>query len=444
MKISILTVFPELHTTFLNTSLFARAQEQNLIQVQTIRFSDFCDPKERIDEPICGPGPGMVLKPQVIEKAVDHVQKQWGKGLVIFFSPQGKKISAPYIKDLLTRISEPPANSQVLENRLQESESHLIIVCPRYEGVDARVEAYYADEIISIGDFVVMGGDIPAQLFLEALVRFIPGVVGNQQSLKEDSFEGPLFDYPTYGLPLEWKGERVPEIVLSGNHAAINEWRYQKALEKTVLNRFDWFASQPLSKNDRLKAHECIPNHYAALLHNDIMVKGNQEGVTSITSIDVHDLARSCATYGLINLFIVSPLVDQQVILKTLLDFWRSDRGCAYNANRAQALSRVEGLTSIDEVVHTITAKEGAAPLIVATSAKHHMPSKTIDYSSQGELWKQKRPILFVFGTGQGLSNALLERCDYILPPIEGLPFYNHLSVRAATAIVLDRWLGLK
>ena len=321
---------------------------------------------------------------------------------------------------------------------------HLIFICTRYEGTDARVEQHYADYIFSIGDYVLMGGDLPAQVILEGLLRLIPGIVGKQQSVDEDSFSGPFFDHPHYGLPATWQGIDIPEIIRSGNHAAIKEWRKQQACKQTIFNRFDWFCSQQPTQQDIDYANNYIPNHYLVLMHSQVLIKDRGEGNTSIASLDIHDIARSSKTYGIKKFFIVSQLRDQQKILSTFLEFWNSQEGQKYNKNRSDAVSLVTPAYALQEVIETITNLEGGIqPLIVATSAKTLANAKIIDYSSQGKLWKQQRPILFIFGTGRGLADKVLEQSNYILTPIKGLSTYNHLSVRSAVAIILDRWLGL-
>ncbi len=447
MKISIITVFPELHTTFLATSIIGRACERGLVSVRTLRLADFCAPKERIDEPVVGPGAGMIIKPEVIERTITACENDWGHGYKIFFSPQGTKLTQRYLQAMAAQILNAPEAPSTASECVAETSAnvspHLILICSRYEGIDARVEHHYADAVISIGDYVITGGDIPAQIFLEGLLRLLPGVVGKQESVTEESFSGSLLDYPEYGLPVEWNGKRIPEIVQSGNHAAIKQWRTQQALHNTLNRRFDWFASAQPSAEECQQALKTIPPHYVALMHTQVKLKDGTVGTTSITSIDLHDTARSCATYGIKNFFMVTPLVDQQAIIATFLDFWRSDFGKNYNQSRYHAVSKVQPALNFDEVITAITTREGKAPLVIATSAKEYAHVSTIDFTQQGKVWQHDRPVLLLFGTGQGLDDALIEKCDYLLVPVCGMTDYNHLSVRSAIAIVLDRWLGL-
>lgn len=448
MKISILTVFPELHEQFLASSLIARAREKGIIDCSIIKFSDMCQPKQRIDEPTCGHGVGMIIKPDVIQRAIEAAEAKWGSGFTIFFSPQGITLTQKKIQLLAQRLFPSDEEKQTQQIELQKNpiQPHIILVCSRYEGVDARVEEFYADLVLSIGDYVLMGGDIPAQVLLEGLLRYLPGVVGKQESVQHDSFTGPLLDFPEYGLPVEWNGLHIPEVVRSGNHKQVDEWRQDQAYRKTLLNRFDWFRAQPLTEQDKSVALKIIPSHYLVLMHSDVYIKGDgskTKGTTSIASIDIHDIARSCATYGVKKFFLVSPLIDQQSILRTFLGFWTSGSGRKYNETRFQALKSLISALSFDEVLQKIEAIEGVKPVIVTTSAKEYEHKRLVDFSSQETVWKSGRPVLFVFGTGQGLCDELIEKSDFILIPVKGLTGYNHLSVRSATGIILDRWLGM-
>lgn len=450
MKISIISVFPELHNTFIQTSLIGRAIEKKLLECNIVRFSDMCSPKERIDEPTIGPGAGMIIKPEVMTRAIKACEDTWGPGFKIFFSPQGIKLNQQVLA-MIAREIPNFTQKTLLDERscqhpikpTQKTDAHIILICPRYEGIDARVEEFYADLVISIGDYVVMGGDIPAQIFLEGLLRLIPGIVGKEASVAEESFQTPFLDHPSYGLPVTWEDKTVPAILQSGNHAEIDRWRKEAAAKKTIAQRFDWFTSSQPSHKDIELAQKFIPPHYVALMHTDVNLKEGRVGATSVASLDIHDTARACATYGVKNFFIVCPLVDQQEIVKTFLNFWGSEQGGKYNQSRQEAVRLVQQLSSFDQLIATIEKQEGMRPIIVTTSARNHECGIKIDYNSQAKVWKHERPILFVFGTGQGLSDKILAQSDYILVPVQGLPDYNHLSVRSAVSIILDRWLGL-
>jgi hypothetical protein len=179
------------------------------------------------------------------------------------------------------------------------------------------------------------------------------------------------------------------------------------------------------------------------LLHTDVLISDDKkQGTTSVTSLDIHDIARSSKTYGIKGYFIVTPLLDQQRIVQRLLDFWMSD-GVEYNASRHEAVKQVSVASNLDEVIASIEAIEGKKPLVVATSAREINHPQVISFYDQEKVWASERPILFIFGTGRGLTQERLERADFLLKPVKACTGYNHLSVRSAVAIVLDRWLGI-
>jgi len=428
MNISILSVFKELYTPFLQTSLINRAQQRGIVHIDVDTLFSFVKPKERIDAPTVGPGAGMLIRPEVVEKAIETKQRTYGKAFKIFFSPHGKKLNQRLLKNIV--------------NKAQEM-GHIMLLPARYEGMDTRAEEYYADEIISVGDFVLMGGDIPAMMFLEGLLRLIPDVVGKPESVEEESFTGPFVDYPHYTSPIEWKGMKVPDVLKSGDHAKIHAWRMNQAAQRTVMGHFDWLRSSHMTDEQKSLASAYIPPHYVALMHADVLIGEEKNvGTTSVTSIDLHDIARSAKTYGVNNFFIVTPLIDQQKIVQRLLDFWLTE-GIEYNKQRYEAIKQVRIASQLDEVISQIEQFEGKKPVLVATSAREVKHSNIISCYDQAKVWPLNKPVLFLFGTGKGLSPAVIERCDFMLLPAHGFSDFNHLSVRSAAAVILDRWLGI-
>jgi len=429
MNISILSVFPELYDRFLQTSLVRRAAQAGIVAYDIDAYAAFSKPGSRIDAPTFGHGAGMLIKPAVVQAAVEAKEQKFGKAFKLFFSPHGKKLN----QDLLKKIA-----------RAAVDRGHLLLLPARYEGMDARVEEKYADEIISVGDFVVMGGDIPAMILLEGILRLIPGVVGKQESVQHDSFTDAFVDYPEYTEPVSWQGHEVPPVIRSGNHAAIQTWRMEQAASRTVLYHFDWLRSSSMTDEQRLLATKHMPAHYAVLMHDQVLVGPERiEGSTSVTSIDIHDIARAAKTFGVKQFFIVTPLKDQQKIVQKLLDFWQKGVGIGYNPKRHEALKNVQVVSRLDDVVEAVAKKEGAAPLIMTTSARTSTYGRSVSFGDQSVVWETKRPVLFVFGTGQGLADSVMSRSDFVLAPITGFSEFNHLSVRSAAAIVFDRWMGI-
>jgi tRNA (guanine37-N1)-methyltransferase len=228
MKITILTLFPEMFQTPLNHGIFKRATEKGVVVIEIVNFRDFAKDKHRkVDDYPYGGGAGLILKPEPIFSSVEDVEP----GYVVYLSPQGKILNQNKVEELAQK-------------------SHLILLCGHYEGVDERVRTALVDEEISIGDYILSGGEIPALVLTDAVVRLLPDVLGNKGSLKEESFADGLLEYPQYTRPAEYKGMKVPNILVSGNHALIAKWRRQQALKKTKETRPDLWEKLSLKKDD--------------------------------------------------------------------------------------------------------------------------------------------------------------------------------------------------
>jgi tRNA (guanine37-N1)-methyltransferase len=230
-SIQILTIFPEIFSSFLATSLIAKAQEKNLVKIEAINIRDFADPPHfSVDDTPYGGGAGMVMKPEPLARAIRHTKQKAPSAKVILLTPAGKRFSQADAHEL-------------------SGHGDLILVCGRYEGVDQRVIDLYVDSLISIGDFVLMGGEIPAMAIIEASLRLIDDVIGNKESLSEESFSikesQPLLEAPHYTKPAEFEGEKVPEVLLSGNHKEIAKWRKSEAHRVTREIRPDLLGKEP-------------------------------------------------------------------------------------------------------------------------------------------------------------------------------------------------------
>jgi len=233
MQIDILTLFPEMFDGPFSTSIIKRAREKGLININTINIRDFAYDKHRIvDDYPFGGGAGMVMKPEPIFEAVDFVKQGIGdSSKVILVCPQGQVFNQEIAKRLA-------------------NENNLIFICGHYEGIDDRVRERLVDEEISIGDFVLTGGELPAMVIIDALSRLIPGVLGEQESFVTDSFYNGLLGHPQYTRPREYKGLSVPEILLSGDHEKIRQWRRLMSLKRTVARRPDLLQNIDLTKED--------------------------------------------------------------------------------------------------------------------------------------------------------------------------------------------------
>lgn len=219
MEIEILSLFPEYFRGPFDVSMLKRAADAGLITIRHTNIRDFSENKHgRVDDRPFGGGPGMVLCPGPVARAIRSVRRKESK--VIYLSPQGSKLSAAKCEELA-------------------NEKHLVLLCGHYEGVDQRVIDQEIDEEISIGDYVLTSGCAAAIVLIDAMVRFIPGVIGHPEAVQEDSFQEGIFDSPHYTRPEIFEGMQVPEVLLGGNHAEIEKWRKAEALEKTRRVRPD-------------------------------------------------------------------------------------------------------------------------------------------------------------------------------------------------------------
>jgi tRNA (guanine37-N1)-methyltransferase len=240
MIIDILTIFPQMVAAPLRESIVGKAIDRQLIDVRVTNIRDFAlDKHNTTDDRPFGGGSGMVMKPEPLAAAIASVRAADPSVRVILLSPQGRMFKQEIAFEL---------------SRLQ----HICLVCGRYEGVDERIRNHYVDDEISIGDYVLTGGELPALIVLDSVARLVPGVLGSDESIAEESFVGGLLEYPHYTRPEIFEGHRAPEILLSGNHAAIRRWRRQQSLLRTRQRRPDLLKEEILSSEDRKLLAEAI------------------------------------------------------------------------------------------------------------------------------------------------------------------------------------------
>jgi tRNA (guanine37-N1)-methyltransferase len=233
MRFDVVTIFPAMIQQAVAAGIVGRAIDRGTLNVAVHDLRAFTTDRHRVvDDVPYGGGPGMVLKPEPICRALDAIEgDESPKPLVVLTSPQGERFS------------------QAVAERLAAA-SRLVIVCGRYEGVDERVKARVHEEI-SIGDYVLSGGELAALVIVDAVARLVPGVVGDEQSVAEDSFSRGLLDFPHYTRPADWNGHKVPDVLLSGNHAEIRRWRKREALARTYARRPDLLAAASLDEEEQ-------------------------------------------------------------------------------------------------------------------------------------------------------------------------------------------------
>ncbi|UXR77547.1 MULTISPECIES: tRNA (guanosine(37)-N1)-methyltransferase TrmD [unclassified Staphylococcus] len=232
MRIDYLTLFPEMFEGVLNQSILKRAREKGQLTTQTVNFRDYANNKHnQVDDYPFGGGQGMVLKPEPIFNAMRDLDTT-SETRVILMTPQGQ-----------------PFNQKLAES-LSEAE-HLVFICGHYEGYDERIREQLVTDEISVGDYVLTGGELPAMVMTDAIVRLLPDVLGNQVSHEDDSFSSGLLEYPQYTRPRSFEGHDVPDVLLSGNHANIEKWRHEQSLYRTYQKRPDLLESYPLTEADK-------------------------------------------------------------------------------------------------------------------------------------------------------------------------------------------------
>lgn len=234
MNYHVLTLFPEMVMQGLNTSIIGRAIEKELISLEAINIRDFTTNKHgKVDDYPYGGGAGMVMQAQPVYDAYKHIeQKIAKKPRVIFLTPQGKNFNQNIASDLA-------------------KEEDLVFLCGHYEGIDERVLEEIVTDNLSIGDYVLTGGELPAMVMIDAISRLVPGVLNNDVSAEFETFHDNLLEYPQYSRPVEWMGKKVPEILMSGHHANVEKWRREQSLLRTIERRPDLMKDAVLDKNDR-------------------------------------------------------------------------------------------------------------------------------------------------------------------------------------------------
>lgn len=228
MRVDVLTLFPGAFVGPLDVSIIKRAREDSLLDLQITNIRDFATDRHRtVDDYPFGGGQGMVMRVDVLDACLQHVRAASEEpGLVVYMSPQGERLDDALVRELAR-------------------EPRLVVVCGRYEGVDERFIAHCVDREISIGDYILTGGELPAMVLIDAVARHIPGVLGDTASPEEESFAGGLLEHAQYTRPAEYRGWQVPEVLLSGHHANIERWKREQRIERTRSRRPDLLEDSP-------------------------------------------------------------------------------------------------------------------------------------------------------------------------------------------------------
>jgi len=235
MKIDVLSLFPEMFTGVFGSSILRKAEEKQAVSYNVVNFREFSESKHgTVDDYPYGGGAGMVLKAQPIFSAVEHLQQQCEskKPRVILLCPQGERYDQKKAEELA-------------------AEEHLIFICGHYEGYDERIREHLVTDEISLGDYVLTGGELGAMVIIDSVVRLLPGVLGNEDSPVKDSYSSGLLEHPHYTRPHDFRGYKVPETLMSGNHKKIDEWRMKESLKRTYTRRPDLLEHMQLTEQEK-------------------------------------------------------------------------------------------------------------------------------------------------------------------------------------------------
>ena len=415
MKITVITAFPELMRNYLASSVLGRGIAAGKLEAEVVDIRDFSEGSYRQIDDYCYGSGGMMLMAEPLAKAVESVSGG-AKPYVVYPSPQGVRLHQELVEDLARK-------------------EHLVIVCGHYEGVDERFTEKYVDMEISLGDFVLTGGEMPAMAIVDAVSRLIPGVVGSESSVEEDSFYSGMLDTPHYTRPAQWRGERVPEVLLNGDAKAIERWRRRQSVERTLDRRPDIAGRAGI-----------IPwlsgGAYVMEVHYPVLDKRGEKSSTAITGMDLHDIARACRTYGIKKYLLVTPIAQQREMAKRIAGHWTSGWGADYNPDRREAFSTLKIFASVQKAISWAEEKEKKPVFKIATTAKRHAGAQHW-LTLKREILRRDHSPLIIFGTGWGLHDEVMEMADAVMTPIcGGKDGWNHLSVRSAVSITLDRFFG--
>lgn len=432
MRIDVVTLFPELFGAFLQTSFVGKAIEQGRISVR------FRSPREfglgvhrSVDDTPYGGGSGMVMRVDCLVHAMEAMDGD-AQGPVahrVLMCPQGQRFD----QEVAYRFAKLDA---------------LMLICGRYEGFDERVRGY-VDEQISLGDFVLSGGEVSAMAVIEAVTRLLPGVLGNHDSVVEESFSAQnegLLEYPQYTRPSEFRGQSVEPVLLSGDHGKIAAWRREQSLARTKCNRPDLLGSKLLGENEKKERRDrgCgeVRRVSLALVHYPVVDRHGEVVTTAITNLDLHDIARSARVFGLQNVFVVHPVAAQRQLALHIQEHWTQGTGGRRIPDRVEPMRLLRVVESLFDVFEAMGGRDNVQ--VWTTSAKSDGANIYPYRDSRTKLQHPGKAVLLLFGTGWGLAPQVLNEADVRLEPIGAQcdAGFRHLSVRAACAITLDRLLG--
>lgn len=429
MKFDIVTIFPDFFESVFSFGVISRAVENKTVEINVHDLRTYSPAKHgKTDDTPYGGGSGMLMTPGPIGNAINSIREKGLRSAVILTTPKGEEFNDRKAQELC-------------------GFEQLIILCGRYEGIDDRVNELYVDMKISTGKYINSGGEYACSLVVDAVSRYLPGVLGNTESLASESLKDGLLEYPQYTKPRTYRGKKVPEVLISGDHEKIRKWRRRESIKSTFIQNPSSLDDAQLSKDEdaflkELKT-ESPPGFkvYIALVHYPAYNSRLEVVSTAFKSIDAHDISRDATTYGVRKFYLINPVEEQRRLAGRLVDHWVEGEGKNFNETKSKAFGIISIISTIEEAIGQIEEIEGKKPKIVATDARFS-DDMTGYRTLREKIFENEEPFLILFGTGSGLTLETIKAADYVLRPISGYSEFNHLSVRSATAIVLDRLLS--
>ncbi|MXZ12453.1 MAG: tRNA (guanosine(37)-N1)-methyltransferase TrmD [Candidatus Dadabacteria bacterium] len=429
MKFDIVTIFPDFFESVFSFGVISRAVENKTVEINVHDLRTYSPAKHgKTDDTPYGGGSGMLMTPGPIGTAINSIREKGLRSAVILTTPKGEEFNDRKVQELC-------------------GFEQLIILCGRYEGVDDRVNELYVDMKISTGKYINSGGEYACSLIVDAVSRYLPGVLGNTESLASESLKDGLLEYPQYTKPRTYRGKKVPEVLISGDHEKIRKWRRRESIKSTFIQNPASLDDAQLSKDEdaflkELKAESAAGfKVYIALVHHPVYNSRLEVVSTAFKSIDAHDISRDATTYGVRKFYLINPVEEQRRLAGRLVDHWIEGEGKNFNETKSKAFGIISVISTIEEAVGQIEEIEGEKPKIVATDARFS-DDMTGYRTLREKIFENEEPFLILFGTGSGLTLETIKAADYVLRPISGYSEFNHLSVRSAAAIVLDRLLS--
>ncbi|MEA3284554.1 MAG: tRNA (guanosine(37)-N1)-methyltransferase TrmD [Synergistota bacterium] len=382
MKVTVITAFPEFFRAFFETSIVGRAVERGLLEVDVVDLRDYGEGSySKIDDYSFGGKGGMVLMAEPLALALEGLQ---GDPYVVYPSPQGVPLTQETVETLF-------------------SKGDVVIVCGHYEGIDERFVSSRVDLELSVGDYVLTGGELPAMVIIDAVSRLVPGVVGKGRSVEEDSFFKGMLDTPHFTRPSSWRGQDVPDVLLSGNDGAIEDWRRREAVRRTLERRPDLLSRSGLLGYMDKNAFLMLP----------LSEVSSPWGIRSI--------ARACSFYGVSRLLLPVEDRDTRDSVRSLV--LSEDLGAL-----------VKLFPSVARALRWVSDKEKAVPYVVGVNSSNSMGLSWLEIKR--EILEVSRPVIFMAGGDD-------KDCDVTMRPVAGDDrSRSALPVQNAISVVLDRFFG--